>query len=69
MEKLESVKLPKSYLKKVRNNKKATGVSIMAFICQAIDEKLSEKAHREFHTKYGKNNNTLDQLNEFLSNG
>lgn len=27
---------------------------------------LSEKAHREFHKKYGKKNNTLEQLNEFL---
>ena len=27
---------------------------------------LSEKAHREFHKKYGKENNTEEQLNEFL---
>ena len=28
---------------------------------------LSEKAHREFHKKYGNKNNTKEQLNEFLS--
>jgi len=28
---------------------------------------LSEKAHREFHKKYGKHNNTKEQLNEFLN--
>ena len=28
---------------------------------------LSEKAHREFHKKYGKENNTKEQLNEFLN--
>jgi len=27
---------------------------------------LSEKAHREFHNKYGKRNNTKEQMNEFL---
>lgn len=27
---------------------------------------LSEKAHKEFHKKYGRKNNTLEQLNEFL---
>jgi len=27
---------------------------------------LSEKAHREFHKKYGKKNNTREQLEEFL---
>jgi hypothetical protein len=27
---------------------------------------LSEKAHREFHKKYGHKNNTLEQLQEFL---
>ena len=27
---------------------------------------LSEKAHREFHKKYGAINNTLEQLNEYL---
>ena len=27
---------------------------------------LSEKAHIEFHKKYGKHNNTREQLNEFL---
>ena len=27
---------------------------------------LSEKAHKEFHKKYGKKNNTIEQLNEFL---
>lgn len=30
---------------------------------------VSEKAHREFHKKYGKNNNTREQLNEFLLDG
>jgi len=30
---------------------------------------LSEKAHREFHKRYGKHNNTREQLNEFLKNG
>ena len=29
---------------------------------------LSEKAHREFHSSYGKKNNTQKQLLEFLSN-
>lgn len=29
---------------------------------------LSEKAHREFHKKYGRHNNTREQLMEFLSN-
>jgi NUMOD3 motif len=29
---------------------------------------LSEKAHREFHRKYGIKNNTREQLNEFLKN-
>jgi len=28
---------------------------------------LSEKAHKEFHKKYGKKNNTREQLNEFLT--
>lgn len=37
----ESVKLPTAYVKKVRKNKKATGVPIAVFICQAIDEKIS----------------------------
>ena len=27
---------------------------------------LSEKAHREFHKKYGTKNNTKEQLEEFL---
>lgn len=27
---------------------------------------LSDKAHKEFHKKYGKKNNTLEQLKEFL---
>jgi len=30
---------------------------------------LSEKAHREFHKKYGKNNNTREQILEFINNG
>ena len=30
---------------------------------------LSEKAHREFHKKYGKSNNTLEQLLDFLKDG
>jgi NUMOD3 motif len=29
---------------------------------------LSEKAHREFHKKYGKNNNTREQILEFINN-
>lgn len=29
---------------------------------------LSKRAHREFHKKYGKNNNTREQLEEFLKN-
>ena len=29
---------------------------------------LSKKAHKEFHAKYGKTNNTKEQLQEFLSN-
>ena len=28
---------------------------------------LSEKSHKEFHKKYGRRNNTREQLNEFLS--
>jgi len=28
---------------------------------------LSEKAHREFHKKYGIKNNTNEQLEEFLA--
>jgi hypothetical protein len=27
---------------------------------------LSEKAHKEFHEKYGRRNNTKEQLEEFL---
>ena len=42
-QKLESVKLPTSYVKKVRKNKKDTGVPIATFICQAIDEKLNQQ--------------------------
>lgn len=38
--KLETVKLPVAHVNKVRKNKKKTGVTIAAFICQAIDEKL-----------------------------
>ena len=30
---------------------------------------LSKKAHREFHKKYGKKNNTREQINEFLNLG
>lgn len=30
---------------------------------------LSEDAHKEFHKKYGKKNNTQEQINEFLSEG
>ncbi len=37
----ESIKLPSALLNKVRKNKKKTGVSITAFICQAVDEKLA----------------------------
>jgi hypothetical protein len=43
MGELKSVKLPKAYLKKVRDNKKATGLPIGVFICHAIDKKLSIK--------------------------
>jgi hypothetical protein len=34
----------------------------------AIDNGVtfSKKAHEEFHKKYGRKNNTLEQLNEFL---
>lgn len=39
----ESVKLPKTHVEKVRKNKKATGVPIAVFICQAIDEKLERQ--------------------------
>ena len=42
-EKEGSIKVPLVYLKKVREDKKVTGVSIAAFICQAIDEKLSKQ--------------------------
>ncbi len=28
---------------------------------------LSEEAHNEFHRRYGKTNNTLEQLTEFLA--
>jgi len=41
---LESVKLPSAYVRKVRKNKKDTGIPIAVFICQAIDEKLSRQA-------------------------
>jgi hypothetical protein len=36
----------------------------------AIDNGItfSKKAHDEFHKKYGKNNNTKEQIEEFLSN-
>ncbi len=40
---LETVKLPSAYVKKVRKNKKDTGVPIAVFICQAIDEKLKNQ--------------------------
>ena len=30
---------------------------------------LSEKAHKEFHKRYGKENNTREQLKEFLNTG
>lgn len=39
----ENIKVPKSYVEKLRENKKTTGVSIIAFTCQAIDEKLSHQ--------------------------
>jgi len=42
-QKLESVKLPTAYVKKVRKNKKNTGIPIAVFICQAIDEKLDRE--------------------------
>lgn len=38
--KLESVKLSSALVKKVRKNKKETGVPIAIFINQAIEEKL-----------------------------
>jgi len=41
--KLESVKLPTSYVRKVRKIKKSTGLPIAVFICQAIDEKLNSQ--------------------------
>lgn len=47
MAKLETVKLPSSYVKKVRKNKKETGVPIAVFICQAIDEKLNQLASKD----------------------
>lgn len=37
---LESVKLPAAYVRKVRKNKKDTGIPIAVFICKAIDDKL-----------------------------
>ena len=40
---LETVKLPTAHVKKVRKNKKDTGVPIAVFICQAIDEKLNRQ--------------------------
>jgi hypothetical protein len=39
----ENVKLLKSYVNKIRENKKETGVSIIAFTHQAIDEKLERQ--------------------------
>ena len=30
---------------------------------------LSDKAHKEFHKKYGTRNNSREQLNDFLNNG
>lgn len=41
---LRSLRLPSEYMQKVRKNKRATGVSITAFICQAIDEKLERQS-------------------------
>ena len=41
--KLESVKLPKEYVVKLREYKKATGIPIAVFICQSIDEKLERQ--------------------------
>lgn len=43
----ENVTLPKAHVKKVRENKKKTGVSISAFICQAIDEKLHHQENQK----------------------
>lgn len=40
---LETVKLSAAYVKKVRKNKKETGIPIAVFICQAIDEKLERQ--------------------------
>lgn len=37
----ENIKVPKAYVDKLRANKESTGVSIIAFTCQAIDEKLN----------------------------
>jgi len=39
----ENIKVPKSYVDKIRENKQTTGVSIIAFTCQAIDEKLERQ--------------------------
>ena len=50
--------LPKGY--------KHTSFPEMRF---AIDNgiTLSDKAHREFHKKYGKKNNTKEQIEEFIN--
>jgi hypothetical protein len=41
----ESVKIKKSLLNKLRNNKLETGVNITAFVEQAIKEKLTKKTN------------------------
>ena len=41
-EKTESVKIKTALLKKVRANKQATGITITAFVEQAIKEKLNK---------------------------
>jgi len=59
--KYENVKLPKSSVSKVRDNKKVTGVSITAFMCQAIDEKLSDAKSDELVESLKE---ILDELNK-----
>jgi len=49
---LETVKLPSAHVKKVRKNKKETGVPIAVFICQAIDDKIKSRQEAFPHLEF-----------------